>query len=129
MFLNFVDGPPMRSAARSLPRRGFGGRESGRQGRGWLAPTSRPASLCANLPAHSATSSLCGWSTGLACFFLPIYCAFMPCAKLAAKKHKVELSAEERREAASWKKVYAPAASARRKKGGAKAAASAKKRA
>ena len=36
--------------------------------------------------------------------------------KMAAKKHKVELSAEERREAASWKKVYATAAKRKAKK-------------
>ena len=38
-----------------------------------------------------------------------------PEAKLAAE-HKVELSAEERREAASWKKVYAAAAKRKAKK-------------
>ena len=50
-------------------------------------------------------------------------------AKLAAKKHKVELSAEERREAASWKKVYATAAKRKAKKAAAKPAAPVKKRA
>jgi hypothetical protein len=50
-------------------------------------------------------------------------------AKLAAKKHKIALSAEERREAASWKKVYAAAAKRKAKKAAAKAAARAKKRA
>jgi uncharacterized protein (DUF4415 family) len=48
-------------------------------------------------------------------------------AKLAAKKHKVELSAEERCEAAAWKKVYIAAAKRKAKK--AKPAAPAKKRA
>jgi uncharacterized protein (DUF4415 family) len=47
-------------------------------------------------------------------------------AKLAAKKHKVELSAEERREAASWKKVYAAAAKRKAKRAAAKPAAPAK---
>ncbi len=50
-------------------------------------------------------------------------------AKLAAKKHKVELSAEERREVASWKKVYATAAKRKAKKAAAKSAAPVKKRA
>ena len=49
-------------------------------------------------------------------------------AKLAAKKHKIALSAEER-EAASWKKVYAAAAKRKAKKAAAKPAARAKKRA
>jgi uncharacterized protein (DUF4415 family) len=48
-------------------------------------------------------------------------------AKLAAKKHKVELSPEEQREAASRKKDYAAAAKRKAKK--AKPAAPAKKRA
>ena len=50
-------------------------------------------------------------------------------AKLAAKKHKVELSAEERREVASWKKVYATAAKRKAKKAAAKPATPKKKRA
>jgi uncharacterized protein (DUF4415 family) len=48
---------------------------------------------------------------------------------LPAKKHKVELSAEERREVASWKKVYATAAKRKAKKAAAKPAAPVKKRA
>jgi uncharacterized protein (DUF4415 family) len=52
-----------------------------------------------------------------------------PPAKLAAKKHKVELRAEEGREAASWKKVYAAAKKAAATKAAAKPSAPDKKRA
>jgi uncharacterized protein (DUF4415 family) len=53
----------------------------------------------------------------------------MPPTKLAAKKHKVKLSAEERRDASSWKKVYAAANKAAAKKAAAKAPKPARKRA
>ena len=52
-----------------------------------------------------------------------------PPGKLAGKKRKVALGAEERREASSWKKVYAAAQKAAAKKAPAKPPAPAKKRA
>jgi DNA-binding phage protein len=52
-----------------------------------------------------------------------------PPGKFAGKKRKVALSAEERREASSWKKVYAAAEKAAAKKAAAKTSAPAKKRA
>jgi probable addiction module antidote protein len=52
-----------------------------------------------------------------------------PPGKLAGKKRKVALSAEERREASSWKKVDAAAQKAAAKKAPAKPPAPAKKRA
>ena len=48
-----------------------------------------------------------------------------PPGKLAAKKRMVKPSAEERREAASWKKVYTAAEKAAAKKAAAKPATSA----
>jgi DNA-binding phage protein len=52
-----------------------------------------------------------------------------PRGKLAGKKRKVALSAEERREASSWKKVYAAAKKAAARKAAAKPASPGKKRA
>jgi hypothetical protein len=48
---------------------------------------------------------------------------------MPSKKHEVKLSAEERRDASSWKKVYAAANKAAAKEAAAKAPKPARKRA
>jgi hypothetical protein len=71
------------SAARSLLK-GKRRRGSGRQGRaaGLRQPAVRPAcgADCAHLPARSAATRrrYAALSSGCACFFWPIFCAFVP---------------------------------------------------